>query len=63
MTYTLLVRQKYLADGVFYYNTEIRKIDSETSLNRITRYEMLITFDGLTNIIKNVVIRMISLAI
>lgn len=32
------------------------------SLNRITRYEMLITFDDLTNIINNVVIRMISLA-
>ncbi len=23
MTYTLLVRQKYLADGVFYYKTNI----------------------------------------
>lgn len=33
------------------------------SLNRITRYEMLITFDGLTNIINNVVIRMIFIAI
>ena len=51
-------------DGLksIYYNTEIRKIDSETSLNRITRYEMLITFDCLTNIVKNVVIRMIFLS-